>query len=160
MIRNTISLAQMREMGAKQVSNLPTDQLATLLEEINTLKADAAKLSDKLGDALDMKFRDDAADLRRADNKDSGRVSFDDGDCIVRADLPKKVTWNQAALTRAVQVIRDEWKEKPGDYVTLEVKVSETRFNAWPPAIQAVFCGARTVGVGRPSYVIERRAVA
>lgn len=159
MIRNTVSLAQMRELSARQVSDLPIGQLANLFEEMAEMKADASKLADKLSDALNMKFRDGAADLRRADNKDSGRVSFDDGDYVVRADLPKKVTWDQIALTRAVQVIRDEWHEKPADYVTLKVEVSETKYNAWPPAIQTLFHNARTVGTGKPSYVIERRAV-
>lgn len=155
---NRTTLAQMREMDAEQVSHLPTDHLAMLLDETAALKADAAKLADKLSDALGLKFGSHAAALRKAEGKDTGRVSFDDADHIVRADLPKKVTWDQAGLTKAMLVIRDEWKEKPSDYMQVELKVAEAKYNAWPPAIRELFTDARTLSTGKLSFVIERKA--
>lgn len=158
MTSNRISLAQAQGMSATELATLPTDHLACLLEEAAAYKSGAVLMADKLTDACGIKFGARAAELRRNKGNDTGRVSFEDGECVVRADLPKKVTYDQAALTRAVQVIRDEWKEKPGDYVNLKIEVSETKYNAWPPTIRDLFTPARTVGTGKPSYVIERSA--
>lgn len=158
MTSNRTSLAQVRQMTAKQVADLPTDHLSLVLEDLAALKADAKRLDDKLTEAMNIKFGDRAAEMRRADGKDTGRVSFEDGDYVIRADAPKKVVWDQASLMAALQVIREEWKEDPSHYVTTEVKVSETKYNAWPPAIRDLFTPARTVGTGKASFAIERRA--
>lgn len=156
MTSNGTSLAQAQGMTAKELATLPTDQLACLLEESAAYKADATLIADRLTDALALKFDARATALRQSEGKDTGRVSFDDGDHIVRADLPKKIDWDQSKLEMAVHEI-GEWGD-PTEFVTLKYIVSETKYNAWPSGIRDLFTAARTVGTGKPSYVIERRA--
>jgi hypothetical protein len=40
--------------------------------------------------------------------------------------------------------------------VGIEVKVSETKFGAWPPAVRELFEPARTIKAGKPTYKLER----
>lgn len=159
MIANRTTLAQLREMGAKEAARLPIDHLAILLEDVAALKTDAKAADEILTEALSLRFGPAAEEMRQVEGKDTGRVSFSDGEYIVRADLPKRVDWDQEALERAIEVITS-WGESPRDYVTVKLAVPETKFKAWPASIRKVFEPARTVGVGKPSFVIERRAAA
>jgi hypothetical protein len=156
---NRTTLAQLREMDAAQAARLPVDHLALLLEEVGALKADAKHLSDLLHDALHARYGGPAAEARRAEGKDTGRVRVPDDSFEVVADLPKKASWDQPKLAAAVATIRG-WGEDPADYVTTEIRVPESRFIAWPPRIRAVFEPARTVATGRPSYTLEQKDAA
>jgi len=159
MLNNRTTLAQLREMTAMQAARLPVDHLAMLLDEVGDLKADAKRLGEILSDALHERYGGRAAWARRAEGKDTGRVRLDDEGFHVVADLPKRVEWDQARLTEAVTTIRG-WGEDPADYITIEFRVPETRFNAWPPKLQALFVPARTVVAGRPSYTLEQKGAA
>lgn len=152
---NRVTLAQLREMTAEQVAILPVDQIAVLLEEVAEQKTSLKFCDELLHGALNYRYSERAALAREAAGKNTGTVSLDDGDFTVRADLPKKVEWDQQRLADAVETIRG-WGEKPEDYVAIEVKVAESRYTAWPPAIRAVFEPARTVGAGRPTFKVER----
>jgi hypothetical protein len=77
-----------------------------------------------------------------------------DGHTIV-ADLPKKVDYDQRKLKDAVDALR-KWGEDPEDYVSLEVKVAEAKYTAWPPAVRQLFEPARTLRAGKPTYRLER----
>ncbi len=151
---NRTSLAQLPGMTAAQVAALPLDHLALLLDDAAELRADAKRVTDLLHDALHARFGEAAAAARRADGKDTGRVRLAEDGFEVLADLPKRVEWDQPKLAAAVTTIRD-WGEDPADYVTTEIRVSESRFTAWPPRIRDVFAPARTVATGRPSYSLE-----
>ena len=156
MLRNRTQLGDLYSMSAAQVARLPVEDLAILLDEIGTMKAEAKRFGDLLSDALHLRYGEQAACARRAESKDTGRVRLDDAGFEVIADLPKKPEWNQPKLAAAVAIIRD-WGEDVADYVTTEFRVPESRFTAWPPRIRAVFEPARTVATGRPSYCIERK---
>lgn len=151
---NRLTLTQLRSMSAAEASRIPVDQLALLLEDVAELKADGKALGDLLNDALHARYGDQAAILRRAEGKDSGRVRISDADFEVVADLPKKVDWHQAKLRDAVEAVR-AWGEDPADYVSTELRVPEPRYAAWPPRIRAVFEAARTVSTGRPTYSLQ-----
>ncbi|GAC1508429.1 MAG: hypothetical protein NVS1B6_15810 [Steroidobacteraceae bacterium] len=157
-IPNDVDLARLREMTAQEAAGLPVDLIARLLEDATEIRDEGQAHLNKLHDALSHKYGRKAAALRAEAGKDTGRVSVDDGEYVVRADLPKAVEWDQALLTKAVQTIRDEWGEKPGDYVKVKIVVEEKKFEAWPPAIRKLFEPARTLGTGKPSFKLERRA--
>ena len=157
MKRNSTSLADLRQMTATEAASLPTDILCALVEDVAEIKADTKAIDDKLAEAMALKFGDRAAAARRADGKDTGRVSLDEGEFIVRADLAKDVKWDNDKLISAVETVKG-WGENPADYVAVKVVVSETKFNAWPSTIRKVFEPARVVGAGRPKFAIERRA--
>lgn len=160
-MHNRVTLAQLRDMDVKEVASLPIDQVADLLEEIAVLRADAKLLGDRVADALHHRFGDMAASLRRAKGTDTGtvRITEPDAGCVVIADLPKKVSWDQAVLRRAIDQLRD-WGEDPDEYVTIELSVAETRFKAWPSKIKALFEPGRVVAPGRPTYKIEKKETA
>lgn len=158
-MNNRTQLAQLREMDAAQVACLPVDHLALLLEEVGALRTDAKHLTETLNDALHRRYGEAAAAMRRAEGKDTGRIRLDDQEFEVIADLPKNPAWDQAKLAEAIAIIRD-WGEDPADYVSTEIRVSETRYTAWPPRIRAVFEPARTLATGRPSYSIAAKDAA
>ena len=154
---NNPNLAHLREMDVTEVSRLPIDHLAALLEDVAAQKADTKQIDEKLSEALNIRFGQTAAEIRRAAKKDTGRVSLSEGDFIIRADLPKKVEWDTEKLGTAVDAIRG-WGEDPAEYVTMKIVVPESKYNAWPAMIRNVFEPARVVGTGKPSFVIERGA--
>ena len=152
---NRCTLAQLREMTVEQAATLPIDQIASLLEDVATEKAVVKHLDDLLSGALNYRYAERAALLRQAKGTNTGTVSMDDGEFVVRADLPKKVEWDSSLLNEAVEAIRS-WGEDPSEYVAIEVKVAESRYNAWPTPIRSLFEPARTVSAGRPTYKVER----
>jgi len=154
-VTNRCTLAQLREMTAEQVSALDIDQLASLLEDVAALKADAKRLDDLLSTGLALAYHSKAQDIRRAVGKDTGTVTMDMGEYIIRADSPKKVDWNQEALRLAMETVKS-WGEDPADYMSMVLSVPESKYNAWPQVIRDVFEPARTVSAGKPSFKIER----
>jgi len=151
------NLAQIVEMDETELATLPTHRLAALLEEHAIAKAVLNAAERRLTAALDMRYGGMAAVARKESGKDTGSVTLIADGYKVRADLPKKVEWNQQALLDAVNTIR-AWNEDPQDYVTIDVKVAESKYNAWPTSIRRLFEPARTVSTGKPVYKIERNA--
>ena len=104
---------------------------------------------------LHSRFGERAHQLRQEAGKNTGTVRFDvDGHTVI-ADLPKKVEYDQRKLKEAVEALR-KWGENPEDYVSLEVKVAEAKYTAWPPAVRQLFEPARTLKAGKPTYKLER----
>lgn len=154
-ISNRVTLEQALNMPVRELQELPTDMIALLLEDIATLK-DRVKTGDALLLAvLTAKFGDIAANERKEKNKENGAVTFSQGGFKITADLPKNVKWDQPNLRNAVRVIAEEWKENPRDYVAIEIKVSEAKWSAWPPAVRKLFQDARTESTGKQTFKIE-----
>jgi hypothetical protein len=155
-IINRCTLEQLGTMAVTEIASLPIDHLALLLDDVSEREAALKGHKERLQQALAVRFGEAAAAERRASQKDTGTVSLDAGDgFVVRADLPKKVAWDAAGLDAAVAKLR-EWGEDPAEYVAVEVKVSETKYNAWPSSVRDLFTPARTVATGSPSYKLER----
>lgn len=152
---NRVTLAQLAKLTTEEVNRLPLDQIAMLLEDVATLKAEAKTCDKILAETLNARFGAAAANLRKAKGSDTGSVTLTEGGFKIKADLPKKVEWDQPLLATAVATIRDKWQENPADYVATEFKVSEMKYNAWPPAIRKVFEPARTVAPGTLTFKIE-----
>lgn len=152
---NRVNLAQLREMTAEQAASLPIDQIAMLLEDIAAEKASLKSCDDLLHGAMMFRYADRAALAREAKGTNTGTVTLAEGEYDIRADLPKKVEWNAAMLAEAVETIRG-WGEDPTEYVSIEIKVAESRYNAWPTPIRSLFEPARTVGTGKPTFKVER----
>jgi hypothetical protein len=68
---NRVMLAQLRNMQIHEISNLPVEQLAMLLEEMSVLKADCKSLDNILHTALVDRFSTSASDIRQAAGKDT-----------------------------------------------------------------------------------------
>ncbi len=153
---NRCTLAQLRDMTGEQVDDLPLDQIAMLLEDVSETKAALKAADDALAASLTRRFADRADAMRRAAGKMTGRVALMDGDFIIRADLPKRVEWNEEALISAERQLA-EMGEPVGEYIKVKRTVAESAFERWPSSLRAIFEPARTLGVGRASFTIERK---
>jgi hypothetical protein len=152
---NRLALDDLPNIEIGAIAALPTELLATLQEEVEEALARAKRIKDRLDQALDLKFSARAAAVRLAERKDTGTVRLSDDGFVVIADLPKRVKWDQAELSGIVERIRAAGDD-PAEYVTIEFKVSERAYGAWPQAIRSAFAPARTVETGKPSYRFER----
>ena len=148
---NRVTLAQLDKMTAEEVQAIPQDQLVMLVEDLAEIMAKSKARNDRLNAETSRRYAAKAAELRKEAKKDTGTVNVIDGAFQIKADLPKKVEWDQAELAKSVEVLRG-WGEDPADYVTIEVKVSEKKYDAWPPKIRTVFEPARTVKVGTQTF--------
>jgi hypothetical protein len=108
-------------------------------------------LADWLHGAIGLRYADRAAAARRAEGKDTGTVRLADDDVTVIADLPKKVEWDQTALSDMVGRIRAAGDD-PAEYVDTSYRVSERKYGAWPASIREGFEAARTVKPGKPTF--------
>lgn len=157
---NTVTLAQLDKMTAAEVQAIPQDQIVTLIEAL-AAKAAIHKARDaKLYAEIDRRFSLRAIAQRRSENKDTGTVRFVEGEYTVIADLPKKIAWDQAVLRRAENVIKNEWGGDPAEFITTKLEVAESKFNAWPTPIKALFEAGRTVSGGKATYKFEQREAA
>lgn len=157
MITNAITLAQLPKTPMEELMTLPLEQIAQLLEDVTKLKADVKGYDSIILQVLTRRLSDQAHTLRKLKGNDTGTVTFWAEGVKVAADLPKKVDWDQAKLKAAVSEIV-AMGEDPAEYVTAEIKVAEVKYNAWPKSLRDLFTPARTVGVGKPTFKLERAA--
>lgn len=156
---NRVTLTQLDKMTAEEVQAIPQDQLVMLTEDLAD-KAETQKARDaKLKAEIARRYATKAADLRASSKKMTGTVNIIDGDYQIKANLPKKVEWDQPKLREAIEVIKS-WKENPDDYVTTELSVPEKNYEAWPPVIRKVFEGARTLKTQTQTFKFEKREAA
>jgi hypothetical protein len=152
---NRITLESLLGMTPAAIAAIPTDELRMLADDLAELQADTKAKAAALSGAMTARYSDKASAARKASNKDAGAVTVKDGEHSVSADLSKTVTWDQALLAKAVVTLASEWNELPTDYVTVEYKVSEAKYNAWPPAIRKLFEPARTVKPGSQKFTFK-----
>ena len=144
---NTPKLDDLIDLSAQDIAALPVELLATLQREIDeALKYDKA-VKARLDGALIHRYANRAAELRQEIGKDTGTVRFDDGDFTIVADLPKRISWDQAQLATMADRIRTTGDD-PSEYIDVTFKVSERKYTAWPEAIRKGFETARTVKPG------------
>ena len=139
------------QMPVGELATLPASELFRLQREVDEALR-RAKLADAwLDGALSLRYSARAHQARATDLKDMGTVRFEDNGVMVVADLPKKIDWDQDALSGVVELLTAEG-ENPRHYVEITFKVSERRYAAWPPHIRKVFEAARTVQAGAQSF--------
>ncbi len=146
-----ISLEQMIHMPIGDVIKLKPHQLFTLVEQADEQMRKARMAKDWLNGALIRKYEDKAKSTRRKLGKDTGTIRLEDEGVTVICELPKKVEWDQRALSSIVLNLMAEGKQVD-DYVDHKYRVSERKFNAWPSDIRSVFEKARTVKTGKPTF--------
>lgn len=151
----TVTIDTLPGMPPSLIAALPVEQLATLVDEAEDHIRQARATKEILEEAMVRRYSDRAALVRHQNHKPTGIVRFDDGPFVVIADLPKKPDWDQGQLAAIVGQIR-EAGDDPLEYVQVSYRVLESRFNAWPAAIQRAFEPARTLKVGKPTFKIER----
>ena len=139
------------QMPVGELATLPASELFRLQREVDEALRKAKLAASWLEGALAMRYSHRAHQARAVQAKDTGTVRFDDNGVTVVADLPKKIDWDQDALSGVVELLTAEG-EDPRHYVEITFKVSERRYAAWPPHIRMVFEAARTVQAGAQSF--------
>lgn len=150
-LANHPTTADLEQLPIAAISALPADQLVLLQDEVEALVDTAKRLSSRLESALALRYAERTQGLRQALQKDTGTIRFHDGDVVVVADIPRKITWDQAQLAALVERIRNQGND-PGDYVELGYRVPERKYAAWPEPIREAFAPARRVQPGKPSF--------
>lgn len=150
-IPNIITLEALQRMPAGELVLLPAEELARLQKEAEDSLRKLKLVVACLDGVLAKKYADRAKAARADTGKDFGIARFQDGDVTVVADLPKKIEWNQHELGQLVERIKGEG-EDPRDYIEVSLKVSERKYEAWPPYIRKLFEPARTVRAGKETF--------
>lgn len=124
---------------------LPVEVLANLQTQAEAHLADASQMIAILHAVFARRY---AQGLN-----DTGTHRRADGDYEIKVIVPKNVSWDQGKVAGAIETIKG-WGEDPADYVDTKLAVSETKYNAWPPAVRDLFAAARTVKPGKPKFEI------
>ena len=127
----------------------------TLFERRDELKAGIVQLRDELKDVelqLSDLFLPLARDSLRADGKDFGTAHIVEGNVRMKANVGKKVTWDQVALR---DTFNSMTPENAQHYAKLTYAVEERKYTTAPPAIKSTLEAARTTEVGRFTVEIE-----
>lgn len=155
MLRNSYSLEHLSALSAGEIDEIPLDDLKEMQEVIATETAELNRHKERINQSLSRRYEGAAREARHRLRKDTGRVTLTDGEFEVKADLPKDVTWSQSELRKICNQI-EETGDDPEEYVKITFDVSEKSYTAWPRLLQNMFAPARTVGVGKATYKIER----
>lgn len=154
-MNNRVTLAQLNNMCSDQVNTLSFEQVAMLLEDVVDLKAETDRAAELLHATMCHRFLSTAAALRCSAGKDTGTVSLLNGAFVIRADLPKKVEWNEAELIR-IEANLASIGEPTEDYIKVKRTVAEGAYAKWPSSLRATFEPARTVSAGKPTFKVDR----
>ena len=155
MIPEPDALDEVGNFVMAELENLPLADLDRLIRKVSDTEDTACHYRQFLQGVLHRRFGERAHQLRQDAGKSTGTVRFSDDGFTVVADLPKRTEYDQRKLKEAVEALR-KWGENPEDYVSLEVKVAEAKYTAWPPAVRQLFEPARTLKAGKPTYKLER----
>lgn len=148
-------LQEIGQIYLSELETLPLAEIVKLESRVDAADATVRHYKQILQSVKHHRFSQRAQQLRQQAGKTTGTVRFEDDGFTVVADLPKRAEYDQRKLKDAVEALR-KWGEDPEDYVSLEIKVSETKYGAWPPAVRELFEPARTLKTGKPTYKLER----
>lgn len=156
MIRNAVTLDQALGLSVKELAKFPIDQIQLLLEDVAALKLHAKRVDDHMFAVLTERYSEQASKARAAKGSDTGTVRLQDGEFVIVADLPKKVSWDGDGLAQVASQLT-EMGEPIGDYIITKRDVSERAFDGWPTSLKKLFLPYRTVSVGKAGFKIERK---
>jgi hypothetical protein len=132
------------------VSKLPLDALRAIIETADDAAKAAAYAKKCCTSTIADRLHDGITEAYLAKGVDTGVVHLERDGLDVVVDRSKTVTWDQAALAKAVAEITAAGDD-PSEYVKVSYSVSEASYVAWPSMIRRVFEPARTVKPGNPT---------
>lgn len=148
-------LNKVHTLSTQEIAVLPPNQLMALQQVADESLQQAKRMKDRINDALELKYKDQASVARIREGKDTGTVHFEDEQIQVIADLPKRITWDQKQLAVIAKRIQDSG-EDPQQYMDIGYKVPERKFTAWPDNIKTAFQAARTMKAGHQSFKLTQ----
>jgi len=153
---NSVRLEDLADLPIGDIAALPPEILCDLQDAAADAAAHLKRLRERLEAGIAQRYGAQAEAARMEQGKSSGTVRVEDGDFVIVADLPKKVTWNQDHLARMALRIADAG-EYPAAYLEITYRVPERRFTAWPDALRDGFAAARTETTAKPTFRLEPR---
>ncbi len=149
----TIFPADIAEMSASQLANLPPEQKREIDANLDAAIDWLKKARTKFDAALDQSYGEQGRTALRDSGRDFGNAHINDGPLHIKFEMPKKVSWNQKQLAEIAERIVASGEKVEG-YLDVKLAVSESRYTNWPPALQQQFAAARTVEPGKPSFTL------
>lgn len=143
--------ADLTALSVSQIAGLPQQRLQELDIRLNELMAWAKQARERVNTALEQRYGEQVRAALVESGRDFGVSHLSDGPLRVTYELPKRVSWNQKRLAEIAERIVASG-ERVQDYMDVDLSVSETRFNNWPPALKEQFAAARTVKPGKASF--------
>ncbi len=139
------------ELSVSQIAGLPHQRLQELDVALNELMTWVKQSRERLNAALEQRYGEQGRAALVDSGRDFGVSHLSDGPLRVTYELPKRVSWDQKRLSEIAERIVASG-ERIQDYMDVDLSVSETRFNNWPPALKEQFVSARTVKPGKASF--------
>lgn len=139
------------ELSVSQIAALTQQELQEFDISLALLTTWVKVSRDRLNTALEQRYGEQARAALLESGRDFGVTHLSDGDLRVTYELPKRVSWDQPQLAQIAERIVAAG-ERIQDYMDVDLSVSESRFNNWPPALKEQFAAARTVKPGKASF--------
>jgi hypothetical protein len=139
------------ELSVSQIAGLPHQRLQELDVALNELTTWVKQTRERVNAALEQRYGEPGRAALVDSGRDFGVSHISDGPLRVTYELPKRVSWDQKRLAEIAERIIAAG-ERVQDYMDVDLSVSETRFNNWPPTLKEPFASARTVKPGKASF--------
>lgn len=139
------------DLSVSQIDGLANPQLHQLDIRLNELMTWVKQARDRINAALEQRYGEQGRAALLDSGRDFGVSHLSDGPLRVTYELSKRVSWDQKRLAEIAERIAASG-ERVQDYMDVDLSVSETRFNNWPPALKEQFAAARTVKPGKASF--------
>lgn len=148
------TLGDVSEIAFCGIAAPPGQRILLSVEAAETLDH-AKRIKDRLDGVLALQEDARTCTVLAAAGKDVATVCFDDGVCVIVADLPERVTWDRQRLAKAVEVTRHGWRHNPAQYVRTKVEGSEAAYGSWPAVLCRLIDPARAIEASKCSDRIE-----
>lgn len=139
------------DLSVSQMAALPQGHLQELDVLLNEMQTQVKQARERLTAALEQRYGEQGRAALVDSGRDFGVTHLADGPLRVTYELPKRVSWDQPRLAEIAERIVAAG-ERVQDYMDVDLSVSESRFNNWPPALKEQFAAARTVKPGKAAF--------
>ncbi|MBI5920961.1 MAG: hypothetical protein HY847_04835 [Betaproteobacteria bacterium] len=146
-----ISPTDLPDLSVSQIVELPHQHLQELDITLNELATWVKQARERVNTALEQRYGEQGRATLLDSGRDFGVSHLTDGPLRITFELPKRVAWDQKRLAEIAERIVGAG-ERVQDYMDIDLAVSESRFNNWPPTLKEQFATARTVKPGKPSF--------
>lgn len=144
----TISIENIRNHTVEQITNLSLQELHDLSKQASDQLYQAKLTKEWIDGAIRLRFEEKLKSERHNQGKDTGTIRIEEDGFEISSDIPKRVEWDQTALSETARRIR-EAGEDVSEYIDISYKVSERKYSAWPEHVKESFTSARTLKTGK-----------
>lgn len=144
---------QLEDLTKEQIKGLPKpalQELSVLLDQMADAVALAkSQLTSALEDLYGTHIKETLLEL----GKDTGTIHLSDDSLLIKAEIGKRVDWDQAQLAAIAQRLAAAG-EDPAEFIEVKYSVSERKYGAWPQALRSQFESARTLKPSKPKFTL------